>query len=244
MCFRWSFVIHGCIDGYSRAVVFLKASDNNQAATVRQLFVDATKDYGVPSRIRCDRGGENLGVVSVMEEANGPGRGSAIQGTSCHNQRIERLWLEVLKDVVESYKALFMAMEANAEDGGYGTLDPSDPTHIWALHYVFLPRLNKSLREFQCQKNKQKLSTERNQTPHQLFFQGMLERHSSTTKASTDFWVGRTLDLPGMDQEAPEQPPPLSEARMEQLRQAVEPLSGHFNHGAQLFQETLYFLQQ
>ena len=31
---RWGFVIHGCIDGYSRRIMFLKASTNNKADTV------------------------------------------------------------------------------------------------------------------------------------------------------------------------------------------------------------------
>ena len=35
---KWRFVTHGGIDGYSRAVVFLRCSDNNRASTVLSLF--------------------------------------------------------------------------------------------------------------------------------------------------------------------------------------------------------------
>ncbi|KAM9537081.1 uncharacterized protein ACWYII_040817 isoform 1-T1 [Salvelinus alpinus] len=52
---RWRIVIHGAVDGYSRLVVFLKASDNNKSATVMESFEAAITSYGVPSRVRCDR---------------------------------------------------------------------------------------------------------------------------------------------------------------------------------------------
>ncbi|KAF8127790.1 hypothetical protein K438DRAFT_1488092, partial [Mycena galopus ATCC 62051] len=38
---RWGIVIHGFIDGYSRLITGLRASDNNTADTVLELFLDA-----------------------------------------------------------------------------------------------------------------------------------------------------------------------------------------------------------
>ena len=46
---RWRIVIHGGIDGYSRTIVYLKASDNNSSDTVLQLFLEATAQFGWPS---------------------------------------------------------------------------------------------------------------------------------------------------------------------------------------------------
>ncbi|XP_073722450.1 uncharacterized protein [Misgurnus anguillicaudatus] len=48
---RWRIVIHGGIDGFSRLVVFLKASNNNRSVTVMEHFVNATVEYGIPSRV-------------------------------------------------------------------------------------------------------------------------------------------------------------------------------------------------
>lgn len=59
---RWRFVIHGGIDGYSQVVVYLACSTNNKASTVYQLFRKATGEFGVPSRVRSDKGGENITV--------------------------------------------------------------------------------------------------------------------------------------------------------------------------------------
>jgi hypothetical protein len=45
---RWGFVIHGCVDGYSRRVMFLRASTNNKANTVFALFMEAVEKFGLP----------------------------------------------------------------------------------------------------------------------------------------------------------------------------------------------------
>lgn len=87
--FRWRIVIHGGIDGYSRLVVFLKASSNNRSDTVFQSFVEAIGQYGLPSRVRCDNGGENNAVCLFMNVFRGFTRGSALRGRSTHNQRFE-----------------------------------------------------------------------------------------------------------------------------------------------------------
>ena len=86
---RWGFVVHGGIDGFSRLVVFLKCATNNRAETVISSFIESTRKYGIPSRVRSDYGGENIEVGRFMESTRGRNRGSHIQGSSVHNQRIE-----------------------------------------------------------------------------------------------------------------------------------------------------------
>lgn len=39
---RWGFVIHGCIDGFSRIITFLRCSTNNRSDTVMSYFVRFT----------------------------------------------------------------------------------------------------------------------------------------------------------------------------------------------------------
>ena len=63
---RWKVVIHGGIDGFSRRIVYLHASSNNRAETVFLLFRGAVLECGWPSRVRSDKGGENIEVARAM----------------------------------------------------------------------------------------------------------------------------------------------------------------------------------
>ena len=98
---RWKFVIHGCIDGKSRKIMFLKCSTNNLAETVLELFKGAIRENHElwPSRIRVDYGVENVLICDEMVAHWGEGRRSFIAGSSTSNQRIERLWRDVYRCV-------------------------------------------------------------------------------------------------------------------------------------------------
>ena len=62
---RWKIVIHGGIDGFSRRIVYLRAYPNNRAETVLHLY-EAVAECGWPSRVRSDKGGENIDVALVL----------------------------------------------------------------------------------------------------------------------------------------------------------------------------------
>ena len=84
-------VVHGGIDGYSHMIVYLHCATNNHSITVYRLFKQATEQFGIPSRVRSDKGGENMLVCQYMITVQGLNRGSHIAGASVHNQQIERL---------------------------------------------------------------------------------------------------------------------------------------------------------
>ena len=77
---RWRLVVHGGVDVYSRIPVYLHCSNNNRADTVLELFREAVTIYGLRSRIRIDKGGENVDVAMYLltHPLRGPGRSTVI----------------------------------------------------------------------------------------------------------------------------------------------------------------------
>ena len=168
---RWHIVIHGGIDGYSRLVTFLHASANNRAETVLSVFMNAINEFGLPSRIRTDKGGENVLIAQYMlgHPDRGPGRGSIIAGRSTHNQRIEQFWRDLFSGCISFFYYFFYFLE------DVGLLDIDNPVDLYSLHYVFLPIIQNQLDLFREAWATHPLRTERNRSPLQLWILGLNE---------------------------------------------------------------------
>ena len=111
---RYGLITHGCVDGFSRAVIYLGMlsyvktcvhvtqkikqliktyrfltglANNNSSSVVLKFFKEGVRQYMLPSRVRGDMGGENVQVADYMIHHRGLGRGSYITGSSRFNTR-------------------------------------------------------------------------------------------------------------------------------------------------------------
>lgn len=170
---RWGFVTHGGVDGFSRLIVYLHCTTKNSAQEVLTAFASACLEYDLPSRVRSDHGSENFLVGLLMNVMRGESRGSFITGRSIHNQRIERMWRDVHKEVTAKFYNLFYAMEDN------GRLQPDNSIHRYALQKVYLPQINADLKQFQSAWNNHRLRTVHNMTPSQIWTEGVISSASN-----------------------------------------------------------------
>ncbi len=240
---------HAGIDGYSRMIVYMHCSTSNKALIVYELFIGAVNRFGLPSRVRSDQGRENIRVAQFMLEQRGDGRRSMITGSSTHNQRIERLWRDMQRCVCELYYRLFYHLE-NSD-----LLDPTNEIHIYALHFIYVPRINKSLSSFKEAWNHHRIRTEHNKSPHQLFTEGALRLHSSGLVA-LDF-LGQVYESYGSDDgivvsavdneegvHIPENSLRLRDEHFQLILAEVDQRSASQNYGIELYEQTVATIER
>lgn len=101
-----------------------------------------------------------------------------------------------------SYYYTFYAMESS------GILDPCNQHHLFALHFVYLPRINNSLWQFMETFNNHKVSSEKNWSPNQMWANGMLHQDNPLARGELDYLEDYDLEMYGYD---PNEPSPLEQ---------------------------------
>ena len=136
---KWRIVIQGCIDGYSRTIVYLRCSSNNRSSTNFSFFIDV-EQYGLPEKIRSDLCGENYAIWRYMVEEHNC-NSAVITGSKGYGE---------MCTVV-----LFCDTFCQLED--LGTLNKVD---MYCLHFVSIGRIDRALKSFTESWNNHHLSTE------------------------------------------------------------------------------------
>ena len=146
---------------------------------------------------------------------------SVVVGSSVHKVRIERLWRDVRRGVVDVYREIFGRLESDQ------VLDSDNDVDIFCLHEVFVPRINKSLTEFVLSWHNHPISSENNMTPLQLFYTGLLEVEEEDSSDDAQHPLPTTLD----HVEIPHIPyTPCTALKLHYLAQRQKQMCHHKNH--------------
>lgn len=129
-----------CIDGYSRKIIWLKASyTNHKPELIASYFTDSTREVGgYPRRVRTDKGTENVIVAAIQAAVTGSTTGH-LYGTSPGNQRIEAWWSFFRRCRSQFWIELFENLSE------YGAFHPHVSREIDCLRFCFMDIIQQDL---------------------------------------------------------------------------------------------------
>ena len=145
---RYGLCVHGCIDGFSRRILWLKASStNNDPFVVCKYYVENSLLLnGIPCIVRADRGTENVCMElmqTLLRSENGDQRGllqsTFLYGRSTSNQRIEAWWSKFCMFGMRTWIDHFKEMEE------FGVIDVSLSLVRECIRFCYLDLLRKEL---------------------------------------------------------------------------------------------------
>ena len=174
-----------------------------------------------------------------MVAERGPGRGSILTGKSVHNVSVERLHTDVYSGVLSYFASIFNGLESS------GLFNPDIEGHVYALHFIFIPRINRVLREFTNRWNCHPVSMAESFSPEQLFISGIFTNGYSPSSEAVNF----DLFGSGVDDE-PDAPQPIEQNDYEitvpeidivlrdeltEFLHNIDPLQDDGNHAVNLY---------
>jgi len=153
---------------------------------------------------------------------------------------------DVHGSVIVLYYKLFYYLEH------HDLLDSLNELHLWALQFVYIPRINRSLKEFISSWNNHPIRTACHKTPQQLFTAGILILQNSNIEALdfsavVDENYGVDPDIVSTADDnlgviVAESTVKFSDANKQALRSTIDPLGVTDNYGIDIYEQTLQLI--
>ena len=139
----FGFPIHGCIDGFSRKLLWLElVSSNNNPYIIANLYLKAVRTSNlVPRKIRADHGTENTVVASAQTFLSDFKDNAFMYESSHTNQRIESWWSFLRKNRTTFLINFFRELV----DGGL--YDPGDDIQKALVWFCFSDLIKEELNQ-------------------------------------------------------------------------------------------------
>ena len=143
----FGFSIHGCIDGFSRRLIWLEVGPTNQnPEVIGKYYLGAILQIGgVPQKMRSDDGTENSIVEALQiflrsqHNDEHSGLASFSIGTSTSNQRIEAYWSHLIRDGPGWWVNFFKDLR------DFDLYNDSDPVQVDLIRFCFMDILRDEL---------------------------------------------------------------------------------------------------
>lgn len=123
---RFGLCINGCIDGFSRNVIWVCCyTTSSNPRVIAGYYTEAIKSCGgCPRLIRSDKGTENVLVREMQQflrrdgQDDRAGDRSFITGKSTSNQRIEYWWNFLRRECTDFWISMFYSLESDGDFSG------------------------------------------------------------------------------------------------------------------------------
>ena len=126
-------------------------------------------------------------------------------------------------------------------------LNLDDETDLFCLHYIFIPRINEALLEFQQAWNSHSLSTESNWSPLQLFTAYSIDNPLFEDIDPNTYGIDYSSTASEDEEEmivVPRTENPMSPEEMAVLVSFVNPLSASNSYAADLYMQTILIVNE
>lgn len=139
---RFGFAIHGCMDGFSRKLLWLKVcTTNNDPLVIVNYYLQFLRRYKmVPQLLRMDKGTENI-YCRDLQLFFTNSETSFLNAASTRNQRIESYWSRLKKFKLSWWIKYFDTLIREF------IYTPSNNFHVEALLFCFMPVIQSELNE-------------------------------------------------------------------------------------------------